>query len=809
MLLRWLAPTIIAAAMCATAAAGEWTFRSETLLNGDFQDVYLAGGYVYGATARGLAILQLQGLPRFVSDVSTPGMALGVTVQGQYAYLADGNAGLEIFDVSTPAEPRLVAQYDTPGTAYAVALFEQRAYIADDTGGIVVLDVADPEHPVFAGAFSATVPSANGVCVRREGIRVIAYVADWYWGLIVLDVTDPAQISQLGFYAFGDIYCWEVEVYQQYAYVAYSSAGLQIFDINGYHPYPVGQITLDGNVTGVSIWGNLLAIADDDWGVHLYRLDNPALPTPLGNYENIDYAVRLHLHGNQLAVAFTFGGARLLDVSNPQLPTLTGELDYPVFSCETLVAWNSYALAAEPLQGLHILNIFNPDNPVYVGNQPLDHDVIGLTVEGNLGYAVQGLGGLGIINLPALPAVDIAGRYRPINPLAMIQDVWPAGDRAYIAGFAIGMRVLDVSNPRLPQLIGAYGGPLSNTLSVAASGSYAFAADYFQNVLVLDVTDPGQITLTGSLQLNGLTWDLAAAEIGSGRYVFAADIEAGVRIIDVTDPAHPALIKTLSLPSGAYHLLVDGHLLFIASNGSGVAAADISNPQLAQIIDVFDNSGLARWISAGTGNLLAIADYYSLALVDYQPGPSPTPTTTPSPTPTGPPAATETPLPSATASPPGSPTQTPSATPTPPVMTPTPTPASSPTRTPAPSMTPATPTPEVTPTQPPAPDSPILAAGYMTTMLSASQGGMVTISAIVDPRHHLPAIELLYLGQPTGAVLLDDGAHGDGNAGDGVYALQLPVDGSSALPTGLYLLGLRSGTAGGQQNIWPQLVVEE
>jgi len=97
----------------------------------------------------------------------------------------------------------------------------------------------------------------------------------------------------------------------------------------------------------------------------------------------------------------------------------------------------------------------------------------------------------------------------------------------------------------------------------------------------------------------------------------------------------------------------------------------------------------------------------------------------------------------------------------------------------------------------------------MTTMLSASQGGMVTISAIVDPRHHLPAIELLYLGQPTGAVLLDDGAHGDGNAGDGVYALQLPVDGSSALPTGLYLLGLRSGTAGGQQNIWPQLVVEE
>lgn len=44
------------------------------------------------------------------------GQALDVFVEGEYAYVADGNHGLRVIDVSDPAHPSEVGSYDTPGS---------------------------------------------------------------------------------------------------------------------------------------------------------------------------------------------------------------------------------------------------------------------------------------------------------------------------------------------------------------------------------------------------------------------------------------------------------------------------------------------------------------------------------------------------------------------------------------------------------------------------------------------------------------------------------------------------------------------
>ncbi len=43
------------------------------------------------------------------------GYACGVAVSGNYAYVADENAGLQVIDVSNPANPQRVGGYDTSG----------------------------------------------------------------------------------------------------------------------------------------------------------------------------------------------------------------------------------------------------------------------------------------------------------------------------------------------------------------------------------------------------------------------------------------------------------------------------------------------------------------------------------------------------------------------------------------------------------------------------------------------------------------------------------------------------------------------
>src|SRR6266542_177273 len=68
-----------------------------------------------------------------VGGYDTSGRALGLAVSGNYAYVADERAGLQVIDVSNPANPRRVGGYDTSGFASGVALSGNFAYVADYT----------------------------------------------------------------------------------------------------------------------------------------------------------------------------------------------------------------------------------------------------------------------------------------------------------------------------------------------------------------------------------------------------------------------------------------------------------------------------------------------------------------------------------------------------------------------------------------------------------------------------------------------------------------------------------------------------
>ena len=59
---------------------------------------------------------------RTVGALDTPGFAQSLTLAGDRVYLADGDRGLRIIDVSHPAAPRQLGSFDTPGFAWAAAI---------------------------------------------------------------------------------------------------------------------------------------------------------------------------------------------------------------------------------------------------------------------------------------------------------------------------------------------------------------------------------------------------------------------------------------------------------------------------------------------------------------------------------------------------------------------------------------------------------------------------------------------------------------------------------------------------------------
>jgi len=122
-------------------------------------------------------------------------VALDVEVVDDYAFLANGNSGLLIVDVSNPASPSTVSSLGTPGSVYDVAVENGFAYLAAFNEGLRIIDVSNPFDPIELGYFN-TSGEAHNVVVDGG----YAYVADWGSGLRVIDVSSPSTPVETGYY---------------------------------------------------------------------------------------------------------------------------------------------------------------------------------------------------------------------------------------------------------------------------------------------------------------------------------------------------------------------------------------------------------------------------------------------------------------------------------------------------------------------------------------------------------------------------------------------------------------------------------
>jgi hypothetical protein len=179
-----------------------------------------------------------------------------VAVAGNYVYVAAGTTGLEIFDISDPANPVMVGRCDTLGEAKGVALSGNYAYVADYYDGLQIIDISNPANPVAVGHYD-TEGEAEGVALSGN----YAYVADGSSGLQIIDISNPANPVAVGHYDTSK-HAEDVALSGNYAYVSLNSNGLQIIDIsNPANPVAVGYYDTEGAAFSVALSGNYAYVA--------------------------------------------------------------------------------------------------------------------------------------------------------------------------------------------------------------------------------------------------------------------------------------------------------------------------------------------------------------------------------------------------------------------------------------------------------------------------------------------------------------------------------------------------------------------
>ena len=248
-----------------------------------------------------------------VGAYDTSGNAWAVAVSGNYAYVADGGAGLQVIDVSNPANPQRVGGYDTAGGAVGVALSGNYACVADFGAGLQVIDVSSPANPQRVGGYD-TSGDARGVAVSGN----YAYVAAGSAGLQVIDVSNPANPRRVGGYPTAS-YAQDVAVSGSYAYVADRDAGLQVIDVsNPANPQRVGgYYDSRADAVGVAVSGNYAYVGNVasrfSLGLQVIDVSDPRQPRLVGGNSAFD-AFNVTVAGNKVFVTAGVEGLMILDL---------------------------------------------------------------------------------------------------------------------------------------------------------------------------------------------------------------------------------------------------------------------------------------------------------------------------------------------------------------------------------------------------------------------------------------------------------------------------------------------------------------
>lgn len=303
------------------------------------------------------------------------------------AYVADGQAGLTIVNVTDPASPRMVGNLDHPNGDFGQAVWklpgDDMAYLADMDGKIAALDTRLPLdiNSVRDGnlCYDQNLTDLIGMVYqdtiymftvhKNLGHRVLNFFQIVYRegipGLGDFYIVPPAPLPSDGegvFYASMPIV---VEYYDStttttryenqtgmFVFAAANQAGLFWYDISATHTYDGADTLLlksprflgsaDTPYAALAVWAanGYAYVADDRSGLQIFDLpdtipafdhDSPYASNPVlvADINTSGRTKDVQIDGNYCYLADASGGLKIIDVTNPAAPVFLAAYSTP------------------------------------------------------------------------------------------------------------------------------------------------------------------------------------------------------------------------------------------------------------------------------------------------------------------------------------------------------------------------------------------------------------------------------------------------------------------------------------------------
>ncbi len=543
----------------------------------------------------------------------TPGVALAVDFGVGFAYVADGDNGLQIVDFADLADPRnpVLRGAAGPPAVDVAAATGDIVCLSAGGDGLVVVDVGDPDRPFVIGSIG-TPGNAGGITV----VDTVVYLADDAVGLMLFNISDPADPQPMGV-DNSPGRALDVAVSGSFAYVADGTDGLRVVNIvDPDTPWRVDTIDVSGAGLGVDVAGEYVYVAGAG-GFHVVDVSSPVAGFVAGSSETLGSAtgVAVRHDGGAAFVVEGSAGVEVFDVSDPSSPVSVNHIVSGSRATGAAVS-GGLVLLAEDTRGLRVVHAPRIDAPPVVAAMPSDAiETVTLVQAASGGLFAAG-------SVSGFFSVVLGDSLRPDGTLALPydpSDLAVGGDNAYVASGNGGIDIIDVTDVSAPAAAGrvpydgavvavavsdsvvafatgarlfgvwAVGDAVASTIEIAfgkttavsIAGGYAYAGDMGSSVHVVELIDPRRPRHLGSVPAEGAVRDVLA----DGRYLYVMtstghlpSSRSGVAVYDLQFPTFPIAASFLSLSTNPYSAAVSDSTLYVASGNSGVEVFDVTDP---------------------------------------------------------------------------------------------------------------------------------------------------------------------------------------------------------------------------------------
>ena len=459
------------------------------------------------------------------------------------------------------------------------------------------VDVQDPANPVRLGqSEELTIPLRSLVLTGTYGY------APGRFGFYIFDLSQPAQPAIADFYNLPSERINDIVISGTVAFIAESknsgaasgSGGLRILDISDpQNPSQIGHYNDGDTFYAVAPNGSNAYVETCQYnnptscspGFAILDISNLSSPSEIQFYNMLSgYYYDLVINGNVLyRNNIDAGKIEIFNLDNPAAPAFANEISQSARKLKL----HGQRLFASSFYGMYVLDVSQPVTPTLYGHF-LRSQFFGpwdMAADDDYAYVAYGDGGMKIVDLsqPSLPQTgqhDIIG-----NPT----DLTQVGNYIYLTD-GPEVKVLDITSPLTPTIVVTHTANPAQPYNIQLEGNDVFLSG-LNGFEIVNVSNPVSPTHRSSYHPQG-NW--LADSIIRGSYIYLAMDDGyndNLEIVDISDRDNPVLAaSTGSLYRRGTGLAINGNYLFLAenSNGSSVDSSltivDITNPVQPQII---------------------------------------------------------------------------------------------------------------------------------------------------------------------------------------------------------------------------------